>query len=94
MNAGGGWYQAESITNDSFTATVSAGCNSDFEGEGFSLPDCPMLRLPLGDSSISARIACRSSVAEITGNSMTSKHPSANRQWNVLAFRLSGAVRE
>lgn len=38
-----------------------------------------MLRLLRGDSSISARIACKSSVAEITGNRITSMHPRESR---------------
>ena len=38
-----------------------------------------MLRLLSGDSSISARIACKSSVAETTGNKITSMHPRESR---------------
>src|SRR5215472_11717108 len=38
-----------------------------------------MLRLLRGDSSISARMACKSSVAETTGNRITSMHPREKR---------------
>src|SRR5215467_6968922 len=38
-----------------------------------------MLRLLRGDSSISARMACKSSVAETTGNRITSMHPRESR---------------
>jgi len=38
-----------------------------------------MLRLLRGDSSISARIACKSSVAETTGNKITNMHPRESR---------------
>jgi hypothetical protein len=46
----------------------------------FSLTVWRMLRLL--DSSISARTACRSSVAETTGNSSTRPHPSASKNCN------------
>ena len=73
--------------------TVSAGCVSDLEEEDLS-PDSPMLRLLLGDSSISARIARMSSVAEITGKRTTRRQPSAKKVWKGLDLRLSGAVLE
>lgn len=43
-----------------------------------------MLRLLAGDSSISVRITRRSSVAEITGNSMTSPQPNASKHCKAL----------
>lgn len=45
--------------------------------EAFSTVDWQTLRLPGEDSSISARMACRSSVAEITGNRRISTPPRA-----------------
>jgi len=71
-----------------------AGCIGDFEGEDLSPLHDPMLRLVLGDSSISARIARMSSVADITGKRTTSRQPSARKVWKGLDFRLSGAVLE
>jgi len=44
-----------------------------------SMPTSRMFRLVAGDSSISVRIASRSSVTETTGNSTTSAHPSASK---------------
>jgi hypothetical protein len=81
VRTGGAWYHAESDTKDGCRTTVSAGCVKDFEAEDLSPPDSPMLRLLLGDSSISARIARMSSVAEITGKSTTSRQPSAKKVW-------------
>ena len=46
----------------------------------FSPATWQMPRLPGDDSSISARIACRSSLAEITGNSRTSAQPRTHRK--------------
>lgn len=51
-----------------------------------------MLRLLAGDSSISARMARKSSLAETTGKSMTNKHPSASRPWHAVNLRVAGAV--
>ena len=54
---------------------------------------CRTARLLVADSSISVRIACRSSVAEITGNSNTSTHPSASRNCNEVTRRAERAAR-
>jgi hypothetical protein len=40
------------------------------------------------ESSISVRIACKSSEAEITGNSRTSRHPIDARHWSELNLRV------
>jgi hypothetical protein len=56
------------------------------QADPFSLAACRTVRLLDADSSISARIACKSSVAEITGNSRTSAHPSANKHCNGLGL--------
>jgi len=47
-----------------------------------------MLRLLTGDSSISARMACKSSVADITGNNRTSTQPKANKHCSEEKPRL------
>lgn len=94
VSTGDAWYHAESGTKEGCRLTVRAGCISDFEAEDLSPPHSPMLRLLLGDSSISARIARMSSVAEITGKRTTSRQPSAKKVWKGLDFRLSGAVLE
>jgi hypothetical protein len=67
--------------------TASAGGFCHFQAEGFSFPVCRTLRLPSGDSSISARMARRSSVAETTGKRTTSMHPKANKQCRELTLR-------
>lgn len=57
-----------------------------------SFPPARMLRLLVGDSSISARMACRSSVAEMTGKSKTNAQPKASRHCNEVepCLRLTG----
>jgi hypothetical protein len=61
------------------TATCAGGpCSRFTPAEDFSFAACRTARLLLADSSISARMACKSSVAEITGNSRTTAHPSAS----------------
>ena len=66
-------------------------CTRALHGDGFSEADGQKLRLLDGDSSISARITWRSSVAEITGKSTTRAQPRASRHWieeNRLGARL------
>jgi hypothetical protein len=58
-----------------------------FQAEGLSPLLWQKLRLPMGDSSISVRIACRSSVAETTGKRITSRHARAIRHWIELTLR-------
>jgi hypothetical protein len=53
-----------------------------------------MVRRQAGDSSVSLRMAERSSVAEITGKSMTNTHPKASRHWRALNWRLKATVLE
>ncbi len=74
-------------------AATTAGkvCHRLCQAEVFSAAAWRALRLPGEDSSISVRIACRSSVAEITGKSRTSKHASASkhcREPNLLKARV------
>ena len=59
--------------------------------ECFSLPACSTVCLPVADSSISARMACRSSVAEITGNSSITAQPSASRHCSAVTLRATRA---
>ncbi len=60
-------------------------CQPLCEAEPFSPAGCETLRLPGEDSSISARIACKSSDAEITGNNRTKAHPSVQTNTSVRA---------
>jgi len=64
-------------------------CNRLFQTEALSLLPWRMLRLLAGDSSISARIACTSSVADMTGKRTTSAQPSASQHCKEadLSFR-------
>ena len=64
------------------TATMNAGCACDFHVGALPALDWQTLRLLVGDSSISARMTRRSSVADTTGNSMTRAHASANTDCN------------
>ncbi len=71
-------------------ATTAGGpCSRFTQAEFLSLPACRTVRLLLADSSISARIACKSSDAEITGNSRTSTHPSASKHCSAVIRRPS-----
>jgi hypothetical protein len=67
---------------------ATAGGLCHFQEEALSWLACQTLRLPAGDSSISARITWRSSVAETTGKRMTSTHPRANRHCRDVNARL------
>ena len=70
---------------------INAGgpCSRLIQAEFLSLPACRTVRLLLDESSISARMACRSSDAEITGNSRTSTHPRASRHCSELTQRAA-----
>src|ERR1700691_469488 len=57
--------------------------------EAFSPPAWETLRLPGEDSSISARMACRSSEAEMTGKSRTRAQPRAQRKTSGRTARVS-----
>jgi hypothetical protein len=46
------------------------------------------VRLLTEESSISVCLACKSSEAEITGNSRTSRHPRDARHWSELNLRV------
>lgn len=46
-----------------------------------------------GDSSTSARMAMRSSLAEITGKRMSRRHPNANKHCREVNLRLAGALK-
>ncbi len=63
------------------TAATTAGrlCQRQFPTEALSPAHWQTPRLPGENSSISARMACRSSEAEITGNNRTNTHPRAQR---------------
>jgi hypothetical protein len=56
--------------------------------EFLSLAAWHTVRLLTEESSISVCIACKSSEAEITGNSRTSRHPSDARHWSELNLRV------
>ena len=71
-------HAASSVRNEVY-ATASADGEWILQQEDFSGPFAEMLRLLMGDSSTSARIARRSSVAEITGKRMINRHPSEKK---------------
>ena len=73
------------------TANAGGPCSRFTQAECFSLPVCRTARL-LADSSISARIACRSSVAEITGNSSTTVHASASKHCSAVTLCAARAL--
>ena len=64
--------------SEAVVATIAGRfCQRLCQTEAFSPAAWQILRLPGEHSSISARIACRSSVAEITGNNRTNAQPRA-----------------
>ena len=76
------------VCSSTALANSAGGPGSRFaQTECFSAAACRTVRLLVADSSISARIACRSSVAEITGNSSTSAHPRASTYCSALTLR-------
>lgn len=74
-----------------FPTTAGGACKRTFQFAPLSLLACRMLRLLAGDSSISARIAWRSSVAETTGNNSTSTQPKASRTCTAWSLCLARA---
>jgi hypothetical protein len=82
------------MAGSQFIVAATAGlCPRLTEPEVLSLPASRTARLLTTESSISSRIACRSSVAEITGNSKTSTHASASKHCSPLARRPPAARR-
>src|SRR5208337_988977 len=69
-------------------------CALEFQRGLLSPPACRMLRLLSGDSSISVRMAMRSSLAEITGKSITSRQPRASRHCRELNVCSARALLE
>jgi len=65
-----------------------------FPGEALSALFWPTLRFVEGDSSISARMARRSSVAEITGKSTTSMQARESRHCKAVSLRPAAAPLE
>lgn len=87
--------QPSSLTNNKeIVVAASAGGLCDFQGEALSLLVGRIVRLLAGDSSISARMAQRSSVAEITGNRITSMQPRVRRHCRELNLRPAEAILE
>lgn len=75
-------------TSHTALATAAGGpCQRFAQIEFRSLTACRTVRLLMEESSISARIACRSSEAEITGNSRTKTHPRASKHCGELTRR-------
>jgi len=64
--------------------SADAVCDRAFQAEALSWLVRRMLRLLMGDSSISVRMAMRSSVAETTGKRITSAQPKASRHCREL----------
>src|SRR5271156_5985167 len=80
-------------------ATIAGrSCQGLCQTEAFSSAAWQTLRLHGEDSSISARMACKSSLAEITGNSRTNTQPRTQRKMSGeaagLFARPSGVVEE
>src|ERR1700727_3298155 len=69
--------------------TAAGLCHPAWSSGLLSVLACRRLRSLAGDSSISARIARKSSVAEITGKRITSTHPSASRHCAELNRRVA-----
>jgi len=86
--------QLRLIPNIGKTPEAMAGCACHFPEQGFSVPFWLTLRFPQEDSSISARIACRSSVAETTGKSTTRAHPKAKMHCAEVILRRAWRHRE
>jgi hypothetical protein len=80
--------------------TAGRFCQGLYQTEAFSTTAWQTPRLPGEDSSISARMACKSSLAEITGKSRTSAQPRTQRKTSgegaglfARPFRLGEAFR-
>ena len=72
-----------------FASSAGGPCSRFTHAACFSPAACRTARLLVADSSISARMACRSSVAEITGKSNTSAQPSASRNCKAVIRRAA-----
>src|SRR5208282_2860040 len=83
-----------SFTGREAAVASRAGGLCSFQPETLSWLACRTLRLLAGDSSISLRMASRSSVAEITGKRITSRQPKASRHCKDVNLRPAGAVLE
>lgn len=79
--------QASSVGIKEFELATRDGWLCHFPGEVFSALFWQILRFVDGDSSISARMARRSSVAEMTGNRMTSAQTRENRHCRAVSLR-------
>jgi len=79
--------QACSAGMNEFELDSRDGWLCHFPGETFSVLFWQMLRFVVGDSSISAPIARRSSVAEMTGKRTTSTQPRESRHCRAVSFR-------
>jgi len=77
-----------------FAVAAKAGGFCHRQAKALSLLARRMVRLLAGDSSISLRMAQRSSVAETTGKRMTSMHPSASTHCKAVNLRTSEEVLE
>src|SRR5580700_1009622 len=73
---------------------AKAGGLCNFQAETLSLLAWRTLRLLAGDSSISLRMARRSSVAETTGKRMTRTQPKASRHCSGVNLRPAEGVLE
>jgi len=81
-----------SANDGSICSRAGGACCRVFQGDDLSLLACRTLRLPSGDSSISVRMATRSSVAEITGKSITSRHAKARTHCRELNWWSARAL--
>jgi len=86
--------QASSVEIKEFEFDSRDGWLCHFPGEAFSALFWQTWRLVDGDSSISARMARRSSVAEMTGKRTTSTQPRESRHWRVVSRRPAMAPLE
>src|ERR1700689_743190 len=84
------WGQSSSFTiKRLFGVQARAGGVCNLPADALSLLACRTVRLLAGDSSISARMAQRSSVAETTGKRTTSMNPRASRHCRDLNLRVA-----
>src|SRR5271165_1155225 len=87
------WNSAPRANGITVPSIAGGVCKRLFQGEALALVAWRRLRLLAGVSSISVRMARRSSVAEITGKSTTSTHPKASRHCSELKLRSAWLVR-
>jgi len=86
----GNWCQSSlSTIKRRFGVQARAGGVCNLPADALSLLASRTVRLLEGDSSISARMAQRSSVAETTGKRTTSMHPIASRHCRDLNLRVA-----